>query len=139
MLKYYLGFFEPFKRSRSLSPLGERSCPAAGLQSNDSDIFHILLHHAHQLGIGVMFDTRTGDKRRMLYVTELSGELDAKYCDCILGLYVFTGDDTNCTLKGKGKILSLKKYQKPQDFNKHFADWETSGMLVMVLRMSWKI
>ena len=64
----------------------------------------------------------------MLNVTELAGELGAKYCDCILGLYVFTGEDTNCTLKSKRKILPLKK---TKDFNKHFADWETSGMLMM--------
>ena len=83
-----------------------------------------------------MFDTGTGDKRRMLFVTELAGELGAKYCDCILGLYAFTGENTNFTLKDKGKIIPLKRYKKPQDFNKHFADWETSGMLVMVLRMS---
>ena len=72
----------------------------------------------------------------MLYVTELAGELGAKYCDCIHGLYIFTGEDTSCALKGKGKILPLKKYKNPQDFNKHFVDWETSGMLVMVLRKS---
>ena len=106
------------------------------IRSPDSDIFHIFLHHAHQLGIRVMFDTGTGDKRRMLFVTELAGELCAKYCDCILGLYVFTGEDTNFTLKGKGKIIPLKRYKKSRDFNKHFADWETSVKWVMVLRMS---
>ena len=85
--------------------------------------------------------TGTGDKRRMLNVTELAGELCAKYCDCILGLYVFTGQDTNSALKGKGNILPLKKYKKHQHFNKHFADWEMSGMLIsmVALRTIWKI
>ena len=58
----------------------------------------------------------------MLYITELAGELGAEYCDCILGLYFFTGADTNCALEGKEKIFPLKKYKKPKDFNKHFAD-----------------
>ena len=108
------------------------------IRSPDSDIFHILLHHAHQLGIGVMFDTRTGDKRRMLYVTELSGELGAKYCDCILGLYVFTGEDTNCTLKGKEKILSLKKVQKASRFQQALCrlgdEWDVGDSLADELK-----
>ena len=86
------------------------------IRSPDSDIFHILLRHAHQLGIEVMFHTGTGDKRRMLSVTELAGELGAKYSDCILGLHVFMGEDTNCAFKGKGKILPLKKVQKAPRF-----------------------
>ena len=86
------------------------------IRSPVSDISHIFLHHADRLSIEVMFDTETRDKRRMLNVTELAGELCAKYCDCILGLYVFTGEDTNCALKGKGKILPWKKVQKAPRF-----------------------
>ena len=51
----------------------------------------------------------------MLKITELAGELNiAKYCDCALGL--FTGEDTNFALKGKGKIFLLKKVQQAPRF-----------------------
>ena len=86
------------------------------IRNPDGDIFHTLLHYAHQLGIEVMFDTGTGDNRRILNVTELAGKLGAKYCDCILVLYVFYGSRHKLRIERQGKDSPIKKVQNAPRF-----------------------
>ena len=75
-------------------------------------MFFILLYYAHTFQVTVLFDTGSGNNRRLLNITELAEELGDAYCKCLLGLYVFTGEDANCAFKGKGKVMPLKKLEK---------------------------
>ena len=81
------------------------------IRSPDSDIFHILLYYAHSIDIPIIFDTGTGARRKLWNITEIAQDLGEDYCETLLGLHVFTGEDTNCAFKGKGKITPLKKMQ----------------------------
>ena len=69
------------------------------IRSPDSDVFFILLHYAHTFQLTILFDTGSGDKRRVMNITALSQDLGDDYCQCLLGLYIFTGEDANCAFK----------------------------------------
>ena len=47
-------------------------------------------------------------------MTQLADEFRQDFCNVVLGLYVFTGEDTNAAFKGKGKVNPLKKLQTHQ-------------------------
>ena len=56
--------------------------------------------------------------------------LGEDYCCTLLGLYVFTGEDTTSAFRGKGKVNPLKKLQKKPIFHSTFQslgnDWYLS-------------
>ena len=88
------------------------------VRSPDSDIYFILLHHASSINATVLFDTGTGNKRRLLNVTQHAKELGQKHCSALLGLHAMTGCDTCSSLKGIGKkkpIKILHKYPQFED------------------------
>ncbi len=74
-------------------------------------------------------DTGSGDHRRMVNMTELAVALGHEFCVMLLGLYVFTGEDTNCAFKGKGKIKHFK------DTKRHFNNLAKNGLYLKML--SW--
>ena len=90
------------------------------VRSPDSDVFFILLHYAHTFHVKILFDTGSGNKRRLMNITELAEELGDQYCQCLIGVYVFTGEDTNCAFKGKGKVTPLKKLEKKPRYQASF-------------------
>ena len=49
------------------------------VRSPDSDIFLILLYYAADLGIRILFDTGTGNKRRLLDITKLAKDFTPVY------------------------------------------------------------
>ena len=97
--------------------LGYRS---AVVRTPDTDIFMILLHHAHMIDITVFLDTGTGKHRQIVNVTELAESLGEDYCGTLLKLYVFTGEDVTSAFKGKGKVGPLTKLQKQPKFHETF-------------------
>ena len=86
----------------------------------DSDIFFILLLHAHELNLTVYLDTRTGKHRQLINISELATGLGKDWCSTLLGFYVFSGEDCTSAFKGKGKVTPLKKLQKNPKFHKAF-------------------
>ena len=90
------------------------------VHSPDSDVFFILLYYAHECQLNIFFDTGSSSKRRMFNISDLAVELGEEYSESILGLYVFTGEDTNCAFKGKGKVLPLKKLQQNPRYQNMF-------------------
>ena len=60
-------------------------------------------------------------------VTEIAEEKAPTYCEAVMGLYVFTGEDVTSAFKGKGKVGPLKKLQKNPKYYPAFAhlrkDW----------------
>ena len=62
----------------------------------------------------------TKNNRRLINLSEMFSDLGEEYCESLLGLHLFTGDDTNCAFKGKGKLIPLKKMTKnevPKDLS----------------------
>ena len=91
---------------------------SAVVRTPDSDIFFILLIHAHDLTI--YLDTGTGKHRSLINISELAAEFGKEWCSTLLGLYVFTGEDCTSAFKGKGKVTPLKLLQKNPKFHKAF-------------------
>lgn len=45
------------------------------VRSPDSDVFFILLYYAYTFQVTILFDTSSGNKRRLLNISEITGEL----------------------------------------------------------------
>ena len=87
------------------------------VRSPDSDILFILLHYAEQLKpLIVFFETGKGAQHRLINITTLADDLTPRYCEALLGRYCFTGEDSNCAVKSKGKVGPLKQMEKTQKF-----------------------
>ena len=93
---------------------------SAVVRTPDTDIFVILLHHAHNIPLTIYLDTGTGKHRKIINVTELAETNGKDYCTTILGLYVFTGEDVTSAFKRKGKVEPLKKLQSYPKYHKAF-------------------
>ena len=72
----------------------------ARVKNPDSDGFFILLQYAKMYpNITVLFDTGTGNKKRLLNITEVAMSFSQVHCSALLGLHAFTGRDTTSALK----------------------------------------
>ena len=107
----------------------EQGYKYAVVRSPDSDILFILLYYASKFSpVEVLFDTGKGNHRRLINISELAVDLTERYCEALMALYCFTGEDSNCSFKGKGKVGPLKKLMKKQKYMDSFIklgnDWE---------------
>ena len=82
------------------------------VRTPDTDVFFILLFHAHDLEITIYVDIETGKKRRLVNVSELASIPGKEWCTTLLGFYVFTGEGCPSAFKGKGKVTPLKELLK---------------------------
>ena len=85
-----------------------------------TDIFFILLYHAHSVEIHIYIDLGVGKNRKFINVTELASELGREWCIVLLCFYVFTGEDCTSAFKGKLKVTPLKRSMKCPKFHKRF-------------------
>ena len=91
------------------------------VQSPDSDIFFILLHHTETLSCTILFDTGTGNKKRLINMTELVKDFTQEYCTAVTALHAFTHCDSTSAFKGVGKVKPLKVLQKNPRFQRILA------------------
>ena len=63
------------------------------IRSPDSDVFFVLLHHAHKIKANILFDTGNGNKRRLLNIKTLADNFGPNKCEALLALHSFTGCD----------------------------------------------
>ena len=91
----------------------------AVVRTPDTDIFVILLFHAH--AINLYLDTAgSGKHRRLLNVSELAKSMGEEYCATLLGFYVFSGDDCTSAFKGKWKVGPLRQLENNPRFHSAF-------------------
>ena len=90
----------------------DNDCAYVKVHSPDSDIFLILLYYAADLGTRILFDTGTGNKRRLLDITKLAKDFTPVYCAALLAMYAFTRCDTTSAFKGIGKVKPIQLLQK---------------------------
>ena len=77
------------------------------VRSPDSDIFFMLLYYAADLGIRILFDTGTGNKRTLLDITKLDKDFTPVYCAALLAMHACTRCDTISTFNGIGKVKPI--------------------------------
>ena len=104
------------------------------MRSPDSDVFFILLHYVQEMTITVLFDTGTGNRRRLINMSELAEDFTAEYSTALAALHVFTHCDTTSAFKGVGKVKPIKLLQKNPKFQPILAQlgesWEPSPSLI---------
>ena len=70
----------------------------ARIKSSDSDIFYILLYHAHRFkSLTILFDTGAGNKQRLVNISQLSNTLTPQYCNALLALHAYSGCHATCS------------------------------------------
>lgn len=103
------------------------------IRSPDSDIFFIALHHAQRFEITILFDTGTGNNRRLINISALAREYGQVKCTALMSLHAYTHCDTTSAFKGIGKIKPTKLLQKSEAFQATFsevgASWQVSDSL----------
>uniref|UniRef100_UPI00358E53D5 uncharacterized protein n=3 Tax=Myxine glutinosa TaxID=7769 RepID=UPI00358E53D5 len=83
------------------------------VKSPDTDVFFILLHYAHRLAdITVLFDTGTGNKKKLINISELAHNYSHEYCTALMALHAFCGCDTTSAFRGIGKVKPMKTLLK---------------------------
>lgn len=78
------------------------------VRSPDTDVFLLLLSFADPIEKSLVFDTGSGNNRRLINVSQLASSMPPCLADAILGLHAFTGSDTTSCFAGKGKVRPLK-------------------------------
>ena len=77
---------------------GYRYCK---VRSPDTDVFFILLYYAHVFEkLTLLFDTGTGNNRRLLDITELSSGFNPNVRAAVMAVHAFSGSDTTSAFKG---------------------------------------
>lgn len=90
------------------------------MKSPDTDIFYILLHHAHRLqGLQILFETGKGQTKRCIDVSQLAEVHTPKLCSALLA---YTGCDSTSSFKSKGKVKPLKILLKHEPYQDVFAE-----------------
>jgi len=101
--------------------------------SPDSDVFFIMLHHASKFDITILFDTGTGNKRRLLNISDLARGYGQEMCTALMSLHAFTHCDTTIAYKGVGKVRPIKLLQKTEAFQEALSKlgdtWEVPARL----------
>ena len=88
------------------------------VRSPDSDLFFILLHHSQRIDADILFDTGTGNFKRLFNITEIAKDLGQMHSTALLGLHGLTGCDTTSSFKGIGKKKPIKILQKMPEFER---------------------
>jgi hypothetical protein len=80
------------------------------IRSPDTEIFFIPLHYALEFqGVTILFDTGTGNKKRLVDITKLAQQYQQELCTTLLGLHALTRCDKT-RLRGLEKpIKTLQK------------------------------
>ena len=64
----------------------------------------------------------------LINITTLAADLTHRYCEAVLGLHCFIGEDADFAFKGKGKVGPLKQLIRKQIYMDTFiklgTDWE---------------
>ena len=94
----------------------ENSESAIIVRSPDTDVILLLLHYCMDIKSIVLFDTGSGDKRRLINMKKVLAENGTPFCKALLGFHAFTGCDTTSAFSRKGKLKPLKILKKHDHF-----------------------
>ena len=81
--------------------------------SPDTDVFIlILLRFVRHINQTVLFETGTGDKRRLVNVQAVAKDLGDEVNLALVALHAFTGFDTTSAFVRRGKVKPLTHLKK---------------------------
>ena len=109
------------------------------VRSPDTDVFILLLHFTSSLEQTVLFDTGTGDKRRLINVKQVAGSLGPEMSSALPALHSFTGCDTTSAFVRKGKLVPLKTLKRNKDFIDVFLQLGRSPEIEEQTYENWRI
>lgn len=98
---------------------------------NDTDIFLLLLHHAHYLPATIWMDAglSCSNTRRTINMTRLAHDLGKDICNALLGFHAFTGSDFTAAFMRKGKVRPYQIMVKHTRFMEAFAQLGESSIM----------
>lgn len=105
------------------------------VKSPDSDVFFLLQYYAPKIeDVNILFDTGTGNKKRLINVSEMANGMREVHAEALLSLHAFTGCDSTSCFKGIGKLKPLKVLQNMPKFESPLArlgdSWDVPSDLI---------
>ena len=82
------------------------------IRSPDTDVFVILLHYSDKFSCKIFFNTGSGNKRRLICVSDVATLLGQQITKALTGFHAFTGCDTVSAFVRQGKLKPFKTLQK---------------------------
>ena len=97
------------------------------IQSDDTDVFLLCVAFGHRLSTRLLL----AHSDSTLYdINEVHKKFGTDFCEALLGLHAFTGNDTISCFAGKGKIKPLTLMQSSAEYMDAFGElgrtWEVS-------------
>ena len=86
------------------------------VRSPDTDVLVLLLKFSQNIDRTILFDTGTGNKRRLLNVNDIVSAKGTELCEVLPALHSFTGCDTTSAFVRRGKVAPLKVLEKRRNF-----------------------
>lgn len=87
--------------------------------------------------LNIMFHTGTGNKKRLIDVSEMSHSYSQQHLTALIALHAFSGCDTTSAFKGLGKVRPLKTLSRMPKFGETLArlgdTWDVPRDLVDLL------
>ena len=108
------------------------------VRSPDTDVLVLLLKYAQNIHPVVLFDTGTGNKRRLLNVKQIVEVKGSDLCSVLPALHCFTGCDTVSAFVRRGKLTPLKVLEKFPDFMEVFDGLGEVATCSATLVNAWK-
>jgi len=109
----------------------------AVVRTPGTDIFVILLYHAHKIKLTVYLDTGSRKHWQLINISELAESVGEDYCGALLKFYVFSSENCTSAFKGKGKVGTLRKLEKNFKYHSAFRkltnDWKGNPQLLKEL------
>jgi hypothetical protein len=96
------------------------------VRSPDTDVFILLVAYSTEFRQHLLFDTGTGNKRRMLDVKAVAENIGHEVAAALPGLHAFTGCDTTSAFVRKGKKGPFKLLQRHPKFTTVFQELGTT-------------
>ena len=90
------------------------------VRSPDTDVLVILISYAKCMSQQILFDTGTGNKRRMISITNICDTIGAEVCAALPALHAFTGSDCISAFVRQGKVKPFKLLMKNSKFHTVF-------------------
>ena len=101
-----------------------QTCAASStiiVRSPDTDVLVLLARYIKDIQITVLFDTGTGNKRRLLNVNQILQTKGEAVCSVLPAVHCFTGCDTTSAFVRRGKVAPVKLVEKSQEYRLMFA------------------
>jgi len=99
------------------------------VRSPDTDVFVILLSYADSIPQPLIFDTGTGNKRRLLDIKAIANVLGSGVASALPGFHSFTGCDCTSAFVRRGKLKPFKLLQSSSRFQEAFRELGNSDVV----------